>query len=306
MRYIALICLWFASAFLSPAQALDPLRVDNQLSLIHMAEFVRKISQRSTFAIQNASDEEVVLELQRYPSVWPLASFLNIEVRPIKPLRLQSSDGQEFAADWRQPNLVGFNVPAQTVRTFTIHGYPGPQRHLWLWGDGAREKFERDARYIWALLIGFFAVLMGFAFFRRLLVGFDYAALILLEAAALFVVICIMRANFIAPRFWAVTNTDTNLLIALFLFGAATFVAHVQFPSQGHVLRGYWGLVRGVVDFVVVVTLSGWGYAMLVGPFWGYLTLDLMPLGLFLAGLLLSLGVLLAPALPAQMVSADP
>lgn len=290
-------------AALKPAAALDPLRIDSQITVVHMAEFVRVQNKYLAFAIQNGSDETLILELQRYPTRWPLASLFNIEVREIKPLRLLSSDGREFAGDWQNPNSVRFEIPPLSVRTYTFHGYPGPARHIWLWGDMARQKFERDVRYIWAFLVLSLGGLLGIAALRQALSGLGYGVLVLSEALALLTTVVLIKGATIhallAPMAW----TDNNLLVAMIFSGAIGLIGHIRFPARGHVLRGYWGLVRVIADLVLLTSLGAWGYALIVGPFLGYLTLDLLPLGLLLAGGLLALGVLLAPTLPAQMQS---
>ncbi len=301
MRLIILTALVFTG--IKPAEALDPLRIDGQIGLIHMAEFIRLQNNGFAFAIQNGSDTAITLELQRYPTHWPLASFFNIEVREVQPLRLLSSDGREFAGDLLDPDYVRFEVPPLSVRSYAFHGYPGPARHIWLWGDAAQPKFERDSRYIWALLVASLAGLIVVALLRQATLGRGFGLLILGEALALLALVILMRGGMIHPALVLLPPSDKNLLIILGVCLALAAIGHLRFPASGHVLRGYWAVVRGLADLVIVASGAAWFHTLMVGPFFGYVTLDLLPLGMLTAGALLALGALLVPSLPARMQS---
>ncbi len=296
-----LVALWLA--VITPARALDPLRIDGQISVVHMAEFIRAQSTDFAFAIQNGSDAPITLELQRYPTHWPLASFFNIEVREVQPLRLLSSDGREFSSDWQNPDRLRFEVPPLSVRSYSFHGYPGPARHIWLWGDTAQPKFQRDSRYVWAFLVMTLAGLITVAVVRQIITGRGYGLFISCEALAWLALVILMRGGTIHPALGLIAPTDENLLLALGVALAFSFIGHIRFPASGHVLRGYWAVVRGLADMVVLASAAVWFYALLVGPFWGYVTLDLFPVGILTAGALLALGAFLAPSLPARMQS---
>ncbi len=300
-RFVVIAALVFAA--FKPAQALDPLRIDGQISVIHMAEFIRLHNNVYAFAIQNGSDAAITLELQRYPTNWPLASFFNIEVREVQPLRLLSSDGREFSGDWQNPNHLRFEVPPLSVRSFAFHGYPGPARHIWLWGDAAQPKFERDSRYVWAFLLASLAGLILLALLRQAMSGLGYGLLVVSEALTWLAFIVLMRGGTIHSALIVLPPSDNNVLIVLSAALALVAIGHFRFPTSGHVLRGYWAVVRGLADVVIIASGAAWFYALLVGPFFGYLTLDLLPLGALTAGALLALGALLAPTLPARMQS---
>ena len=301
IRHIKVFLLGLLVFFSPTAEALDPLRIDGRIGVIHLYEFIREFDDRRAFAVQNGSESPLILELQRHPTQWPLASFLNIETRRVAPLGLIASDGKELAADWSSPNQVTFTVPPLSVQSYVFTRYPGPARHLWLWGENSRVSFERDARLIWTLLFAGACFVWLAALTRRMLNGLELGfAPVLMAALASGIAAFCLKASTVLPA-------NKNLYVDDKLIGAALAVALIlhllnwwRYFKLAPVVTGYWLTVRSATDLSILAAFGVWGWAMVEGPFAGYITLDLFPLALLVTSILQSLGVFLASSIADQ------
>ena len=296
MRAVLILVFSMISLLSSQVHALDPLRIDERISVIHLSEFIREIEGQRAFAVQNASDGPLVFELQRYPTQWPLASFLNIEKRPVAPLRLIMSDGKEVAADWRSPDQLIFSIPSLSVQSFAFEGYMGPVRHLWLWGENSRISFERNSRLIWLVIFAFVGFAWSVGFLRRLVNKFNFGLpTILLEALTWGAAGFCLKAGAVLPTGLKFHTSDAlllSILIGALVFHGLNWWRYYNLSSP---LRGYWLTLRVFADLSILMAFGLWGFAVMNGPFMGYITLDLFPLALFMTSLILSLGVLFSP-----------
>ena len=95
------------------------------------------------FAVQNASDEPIHLDLERLRP--PLMGFALGLFREQDGLRLFVSDDSEFTARPGHPDRIRFFIRAKAVQTFVLVNKV-EAAGLYLWNPNARQAFEDRRR----------------------------------------------------------------------------------------------------------------------------------------------------------------
>ena len=166
IRLCLLFLLW---AGLTPASALDAMSIGDDLRVMRLAPYVQSTPEgHLAFAIQNASDEPIFLDLERLRP--PLMGFALGLFREQEGLRLFVSDDSEFTARPGHPDRISFYIRAKAVQTFVLVNNPDATG-LYLWNPNARQAFE-DRRWtmqavILAVLLALGAGGLSIAVFRR-------------------------------------------------------------------------------------------------------------------------------------------
>ena len=166
IRFLLLFLLW---AGVTPASALDAIRIGDDLRVMRLAPYVQSTSEgHLAFAVQNASDEPIHLDLERLRP--PLMGFALGLFREQDGLRLFVSDDSEFTARPGHPDRIRFFIRAKAVQTFLLVNKV-EAAGLYLWNPNARQAFEDRRRtmqvVILAILLALGAGGLGVAGFRR-------------------------------------------------------------------------------------------------------------------------------------------
>ena len=166
IRMVLVFSLW---AGLAPASALDAVRVGDDLRVMRLAPYAQSTPEgHLAFAIQNASDEPIYLDLERLRP--PLMGFALGLFREQEGLRLFVSDDSEFTARPGYPDRIGFFIRAKSVQTFVLVNKVDAAG-LYLWNPNARQAFEDRRRtmqtVILAVLLALGAGGLSVAVFRR-------------------------------------------------------------------------------------------------------------------------------------------
>ena len=166
IRMVLVFSLW---AGLAPASALDAVRVGDDLRVMRLAPYVQSTPEgHLAFAIQNANDEPIYLDLERLRP--PLMGFALGLFREQEGLRLFVSDDSEFTARPGYPDRIGFFIRAKSVQTFVLVNKVDAAG-LYLWNPNARQAFEDRRRtmqtVILAVLLALGAGGLSVAVFRR-------------------------------------------------------------------------------------------------------------------------------------------
>ena len=166
IRVVLVFLLWVG---LAPASALDAMRVGDDLRVMRLAPYVQSTPEgHLAFAIQNASDEPIYLDLERLRP--PLMGFALGLFREQEGLRLFVSDDSEFTARPGYPDRIGFFIRAKSVQTFVLVNKVDASG-LYLWNPNARQAFEDRRRTMQAVILAMLLALgaggLSVAVFRR-------------------------------------------------------------------------------------------------------------------------------------------
>ena len=166
IRMVLVLLLW---AGLAPALALDAVRVGDDLRVMRLAPYVQSTPEgHLAFAIQNASDEPIHLDLERLRP--PLMGFALGLFHEQEGLRLFVSDDSEFTARPGYPDRIGFFIRAKSVQTFVLVNKVDAAG-LYLWNPNARRAFEDRRRTMQAVILAVLLALgaggLSVAVFRR-------------------------------------------------------------------------------------------------------------------------------------------
>ena len=166
IRMVLVFLLW---AGLAPASALDAVRVGDDLRVMRLAPYVQSTPEgHLAFAIQNASDEPIYLDLERLRP--PLMGFALGLFREQEGLRLFVSDDSEFTARPGYPDRIGFFIRAKSVQTFVLVNKMDAAG-IYLWNPNARQAFEDRRRTMQAVILAVLLALgaggLSVAVFRR-------------------------------------------------------------------------------------------------------------------------------------------
>lgn len=166
IRIFLVFLLWVG---ITPAAALDAVRVGDDLRVMRLAPYVQSTPEGSlAFAIQNASDEPIYLDLERLRP--PLMGFALGLFREQEGLRLFVSDDSEFTARPGYPDQIAFFVRAKSVQTFVLVNKVDAAG-LYLWNPNARQAFENRRRTMQAVILASLLALgvggLSIAVFRR-------------------------------------------------------------------------------------------------------------------------------------------
>lgn len=304
MRMMRFCVLAVCAVSVTPALALDPLRIERDFSLINLAEFIRYVDGDAVFSLQNPRDEVLTVEIERYPIHWPLESYLNISKSPIRALRLFATDGRELAADWRAPHLLTITQSPQSVQTYAFDGRPGPLWHIWMWGEGQREAYLRNARSFWVIAIGLSALVCLLAMIRlvvwRQLSGRRVVGL----AMSLGITSALLKYDQLIfgtklTSMWAdLPMHSDDVILAFFILNFGLFVAaHFSAYVRRGPWRSFWRTGLWLATLAFGAGLAIWASAILYGPMLGFITADLLALLWLVAGSICATTVLLSPNL---------
>ncbi|MEC9139616.1 MAG: hypothetical protein VYA43_03320, partial [Pseudomonadota bacterium] len=166
IKFLLLFLLW---AGVTPASALDAISIGDDLRVMRLAPYVQSTPEgHLAFAVQNASDEPIHLDLERLRP--PLMGFALGLFREQDGLRLFVSDDSEFTARPGHPDRIRFFIRAKAVQTFVLVNKV-EAAGLYLWNPNARQAFEDRRRtmqvVILAILLALGAGGLGVAGFRR-------------------------------------------------------------------------------------------------------------------------------------------
>ena len=148
---IRMVLVFLLCAVLAPALALDAVRVGDDLRVMRLAPYVQSTPEgHLAFAIQNANDEPIYLDLERLRP--PLMGFALGLFREQEGLRLFVSDDSEFTARPGYPDRIGFFIRAKSVQTFVLVNKVDAAG-LYLWNPNARQAFEDRRRTMQAVIL---------------------------------------------------------------------------------------------------------------------------------------------------------
>jgi len=294
IRLCLLLWLW---AGVQPTAALDAMRVNDDLRVMRLAPYVQTTPEgHLTFAIQNASDEPIALDLERLRP--PLMGFALGLFREQEGLRLFVSDDSEFTARPGYPDKIRFFIRPKSVQTFVLVNQMDAAR-LYLWDPNARRAFEDRRRtmqiVILAVLLGLGAGGLCVAIFRRS--SRAYYALVMGIGMLVLISILWMRGLVTSIGF-----EDSVLPYRLdYARGALIFMLIMTAISQINMLlrktanRNYWTRVVIIGDFCLL-TAGVTGLAAALRPgFAGLISNDISEVLLAVTCACVFLGAIFVP-----------
>ena len=297
LNRLFLLGLFYLCA-LSPTLALDPLRIDRDISLINLGAYIRYVDGDAVFSIQNPRDETLSIDIERYPTHWPLETFVNITKSPIGPLRLFATDGREIAAAWHSPHFLTIHQPPQTVQTYAFIGGTGPVWHLWMWGDGQRAAYMRNARTLWIVLLVAGLSLCALALGRRMIRRGGRGGRLFALATSLCLTAMALKIDILWPGGASLGTglRSDDIILTLFVTNAVLFLAVYRAPYI-HLSpwRVFWRTGIALASLVVAAGLAVWAVALLRGPVFGFITADLLALFWLMGSFIFAVTVILSP-----------
>ena len=148
IKFLLLFLLW---AGVTPASALDAISIGDDLRVMRLAPYVQSTPEgHLAFAVQNASDEPIHLDLERLRP--PLIGFALGLFREQDSLRLFVSDDSEFTARPGHPDRIRFFIRAKAVQTFVLVNKV-EAAGLYLWNPNARQAFEDRRRTMQVVIL---------------------------------------------------------------------------------------------------------------------------------------------------------
>ncbi len=256
------VVLLSGAVFLSGATALEPLRLQQDsvrsftlTPYIEPSPNTKEDSKEAVvFAIQNSGDTPLVLLLVRHAITTPLAAFIPA-TKPITPLRLFSSDDEEFATTANAPDEVRFIMPPQHVQSFTLFGADDTTT-LAIWLPDYHQDFTArrgNIRQGFAVLLGVLALVAAVvAIYRRSMRAF-YA--IIMAGGLAFLLAILWRAS--VPSLTLMQAALASAIIA----GAGT---HSALLRRGVLHRNYWTRVLIIADIFLAAACVFWVASVLV------------------------------------------
>jgi hypothetical protein len=249
--------LW---AGLAPASALDAVRVGDDLRVMRLAPYVQSTPEgHLAFAIQNASDKPIYLDLERLRP--PLMGFALGLFREQEGLRLFVSDDSEFTARPGYPDRIGFFIRAKSVQTFVLVNKVNPVR-LYLWDPNARQAFEDRRRTMQVVMLAVLLALgaggLSVAIFRRS--SRAYYALVMGGGMLVLISSLWMRGLVTSLGFedavlpYRLDNARGALIVMLVM----TAISQVNMLLRKTANRNYWTRVVIIGDFCLLTAgMSG-------------------------------------------------
>ena len=282
---------------LQSAAALDAVQVGDNLRTMALAPYVQSTDDgHVAFAIQNASDAPIYLDLQRLRP--PLMAFALGLFQEQEGLRLFVSDDSEFAPRPGYPDRLSFFIQAKSVQTFILVNDVDVSR-LYLWSPGVRLAFEDRRRtmqiVIMAVLVGLGAAGLAVAIFRRS--SRAYYALVMGASMLVLIASLWMRGVITSLGF-----DDMVLPYRLdYARGAFILMLVMTAVSQGNMLlrrtvnRNYWTRVVIVGDFCLLAAGISAVAVILQPNFAGLISNDISEVLLAVTCACLFLGAIFVP-----------
>lgn len=282
----------------TPSQASDVLRLEDNFRTLDLTPFVKTINQNDyEFSIQNATNQSVDLLLHRLAPP-KLTTAFGLSAPSETPLRLFSSDDNEFAAAPGQPNLVRLNVPANQVQTFLLADAVGWQP-VYLWSPNYYASYQSR---LYTVQLSLLSLLSGL-----LLVAIIVAVLRRSRRAA-YAVVMAMGLITLQGSLWGddlvqglgteitwLTGNDLLIPFAFVLGLIMTGIGHLNLLFRRVINRNYWTRVIILADICLIATASLWSLAYASPNFAGVLGAEMPHIALSLTIACILLGVIFLP-----------
>lgn len=283
---------------LVPVQASDVLRLEDSFRTLDLTPFIKNINQNDyEFSIQNATNQSVDLLLNRLEPP-KLTTALGLSSPSVIPLRLFSSNDNEFVATPEQPNLVRLNVPANQVQTFLLADAVGWQP-VYLWSENYYASYQSRLYTVQLSLLSMLSGLLLIAVIVAVLRRSRRAGYAVVMAMGLITLQGSLWSDDLVKGLgtevtWLVGN-DLLIPIAFALGLLMTGVGHLNLLFRRVINRNYWTQVIILTDICLIATAFLWSLAYALPNFAGVIGGEMPHVGLTLTIACILLGVVFLP-----------
>lgn len=295
------ICLTLAVAALAPAQASDPLRLDETFRLLHLNPYVKDSktadSNGVVFSIQNGGSQPLDLVLRR-PPLNDLAVALGLQSGSRPALRLFSSDSREFAAPLGSDAGLAFSVPAGQVHSFFVPQVTA-QTVLYLWSPEQLASHQTARQTFYGTMLLMLATMFVLAVAAAIVRRSRRAAYGVTMGGGLLVLLASLWLRDVLPDgagFQSLMPYRLTMIQAAFGIGVVmSLVAHLNLVIRVAINRNYWTRVIIFADATLVAAAGFWTADVLTPGFAGIVGAELGDIMLVMTCAIVLLGAFFVP-----------